>query len=138
MFKLFVLTFLVGAAVGVAGTLFGPRFVDPYLPDSWRTSRLKEIGGEVVRKQQEGDRLLLMVETPQGVLLATIKERMTEINLLVEEGDTLMLSLDEYKPFVEDPVVRKVSKQTGAGQPAVPRPSPPPEGEDQPGTQAGG
>lgn len=98
--------------MGVAGTLLGPRFASPYLPEVIR-GKTELVEGVVVRKQQEPDRLLLTVVSERGAILATFRKKVAEINLLVEEGDTLTLALSGYRPFVDDPRVERVRKQKG-------------------------
>jgi hypothetical protein len=68
------------------------------------------VEGIVVKKQQEVDRLLLTISAPEGAILATFKQKVTEIALLVDEGDTVSMNLRRYEPFVEDPTVVRVRK----------------------------
>jgi hypothetical protein len=105
-----VLVFVVGIAVGAAGAVYGPRWAEPYLPEGLR-AKVELVEGEIVRKQREGERLLLTVVTPEGALLASFKTRVTEITLLADEGDRVTLALPRYVPFVEDPVIRGVKKE---------------------------
>lgn len=113
---------VAGLVVGVVVTLLGPDAVRPYLPDSLRSERLR-IGGEVLKKRIEADRLLLTVETDSGAMLATFRRRTSAIDLLVEPGDSVTLTLDRYRPFVEDPGLQGVRKgRSGAsgGEPPAP------------------
>lgn len=113
---------VAGLVVGVAVTLLGPDAVRPYLPDSLRSERLR-IGGEVLKKRIEDDRLLLTVETDSGAMLATFRRRISAIDLLVEPGDSVTLTLDRYRPFVGDPGLQGVRKgRSGApgGEPPGP------------------
>ena len=117
---LITLAFLAGLALGVSGTILAPRLAGPYLPASIR-GKTEVIDGEVARKLREQDRLLLTVLTRQGAILATFKKRVTEIDLLIDEGDTLTLALTRYAPFVEDPVLERVRKRAaGPEDPAPP------------------
>jgi len=62
-------------------------------------------------KQRKGDRLLLTVQTSDGTILATFKKKITEIDLLVAEGDMLTLARTGYRAFMEDPPIGRVRKQ---------------------------
>lgn len=110
-----LLAFLLGVALGAAVALFAPRFLGPYLPASIAGGG-ETVEGEVLGKRLEGERLLLTVETPRGAVLATFRDRVAEIDLLVEEGDSVALGLGRYRPFVDDPDVegvRKAAARTG-------------------------
>ncbi len=109
---LILVAFALGLGVGVAGTLLGPRFAGPYLPEVIR-GKTELVEGIVARKQQEPDRLLLTVVSERGAILATFRKKIAEINLLVEEGDTVTLALSGYRPFVDDPRLERVRKQKG-------------------------
>src|SRR4030095_15971926 len=95
----------------------GPELAAPYLPDAFRIKKTEKVAGEVIRKQREGDRLLLTVQTSQGTVLATFKRRVAEIDLLVQQGDALTMAVSRYAPFVEDPAIERVRKQDVAAQP---------------------
>lgn len=101
--------FLAGVALGVAAALLVPRYVTPYLPAPFRAGELR-VQGPVLAEQQEEDRLLLTVETEQGAMLATFRQQVSEISLLVDEGDTVTLGVREYRPFVENPTLVGVWK----------------------------
>lgn len=106
---------LIGVAVGVTGTLFLPSLVAPYLPAVLRPDR-QEVRGLVLEKSRESDpdRLLLTVESERGSMLATFRNQVAELDLLVSEGDSVTLSLGEYRPFVDDPSVRGVRRNPGS------------------------
>ena len=117
---------LIGVALGVSGTILAPKFADPYLPQSFR-AKTEVVEGEVDRKLREQDRLLLTVQTSQGTVLATFKQKVAEIDLLVQKGDTVTLALRRYEPFVEDPAIERVrklqpTKPEAAKQEPIPRP----------------
>ena len=120
-----LLTLVVGIALGVAGTILGPRLAGPYLPEVVR-GKTELVEGRVVRKQQEPDRLLLTVVSERGAILATFRHKITEINLLVDQGDTVTLALAGYQPFVDDPPIRRVQKQKPEGTAGSGAGSPPP------------
>lgn len=100
---------VAGIVLGVAAALLVPRFVTPYLPAPFRAGELR-VQGPVLAEQQEEDRLLLTVETEQGAILATFRQQVSEIALLVDEGDTVTLGVREYRPFVRDPTLVGVYK----------------------------
>ncbi len=67
-------TLLVGAALGVAGTVYVPPRVDPYLPKELRL-KARVVEGQVVQKQRESNRVLVKIQTDQGVILAAFTKR---------------------------------------------------------------
>ena len=103
-------TFLLGLVLGITGTMLGPRVLEPYLPAAIRGD-LEGIEGEVMSKQRKGDRLLLTVQTSEGAILATFRKKLTEIDLLVAEGDMLTLARTGYRAFMDDPAIGRVRKQ---------------------------
>jgi hypothetical protein len=115
----FFFPLLVGIVVGVLGTIYLPGYVRPYLPE-WIAGKTVVVKGTVEAKQKKDNVLLLTVETPQGVLLATFKRKVDEINLLINEKDSIEFTLPKYAPFIEDPRIVRVVK----GQQAVPEPVP--------------
>ena len=134
-----VLILLIGVALGVTGTILAPKLAGPYLPESFR-AKSQVVEGEVERKLREQDRLLLTVQTSQGTVLATFKQKVAEIDLLVQKGDTLTLALRRYEPFVEDPAIERVRKQEAAKpEPAKQESATRPKGsEPSPPTTGGG
>lgn len=107
--KIIILIFLIGVILGIGGTIFVPNLIAPYLPEVIH-SKGTAVGGVVIAKQQKAAWLLLTVNTPQGAILATFKKKVAEIELLVEKGDTIVLLLREYKPFVDNPIIKQVTK----------------------------
>ncbi|MEJ2183705.1 MAG: hypothetical protein P8Y66_09285 [Nitrospirota bacterium] len=103
------ITLLVGIAIGVAGVLLAPRYLEPYMPSIIK-SKGQDIEGRVTAKEKEHDKLLVTVLTEQGAVLVTFTKKVPEINLLVNEGDRVTLSLPGYKPFVQDPSIVRVRK----------------------------
>ena len=114
---LIFLIFLVGIAVGIGGTMVAPDMVGPYLPAALKVNKTVTVEGEVIRKVREGDHLLLTVQTTQGTVLATFRKKVAEIELLVQQGDTLTLTVSRYEPFVSDPAIERVRKQDLALRP---------------------
>jgi len=103
-----VIILILGIGLGVAGVIYGPKYIKPYLP--MRADNGTPVEGTVKAKQLEQARLLLTISTSEGAVLATFTEKMAEINLLVDKGDAITLSLKEYSPFVDNPPIRKVMK----------------------------
>ena len=121
-------TLLTGVILGIGAATMGPVVVAPYLP--------KSIGGqgermqaEVLRKQRDANRLLLKVGTAQGPMLVTFTQKVAELDLLLEPGDTLTLITTGYATFVEDPTLDRVQRPSGAGL----APFPPPGSSSSPG-----
>ncbi len=54
----------------------------------------------------------MTVTTQDGTILATFRKQVPEIDLLVEEQDSVTLDVKQYEPFVTDPPVIKVNKIT--------------------------
>lgn len=104
-----IIIFLIGLLLGVLATVFAPRYLGDYLPGSIG-GKDANVTGVVTRKLAEDTRLLLTVVTDSGAVLATFTDRKAEIDLLVEEGDSVTFSLAAYSPFVDDPRVGRVAK----------------------------
>lgn len=104
-----LIVFLVGLAIGLAGALLVPRYLGTYLPAGLGGGR-ETLEGPVLGKRQEDGRLLLTVDARQGAVLATFSERVAEIDLLVDVGDTVTLGVAGYEPFIDDPAFRGIRK----------------------------
>ena len=104
-----IVTLLVGAALGVAGTVYVPPRVDPYLPKELRLKG-RVVEGQVVGKQRDGARVLVKIQTDQGMILAAFTKRAPEIDLLVEPGATIALALPNDAPVVDDPAIESVKR----------------------------
>ena len=109
---------LVGVGVGVAVPKFLSPTLGPYLPPALQ-DQSTPVEGTVVRKSREEGRLLLTVSTPRGALLSTFTKQIPEIDLLVEEGDSVTLGISHYEPFVKDPIVKGVMKPDMAKEHSV-------------------
>lgn len=104
-----LLVLLVGIAIGVAATVYGPGYVEPLLP--WVGKSAKGgIEGQVTQKRLERDRLLVTLKASEGMILVTFREKVPEIDLLVEKGDMVTLKIKGYRPFVDDPGINMVRK----------------------------
>jgi hypothetical protein len=115
--------FLFGLVLGIVGTIFLPDFVRPYIPQ-WATGTAIVVKGTIAAKQKKENVLLLTVETPEGMLLATFKRKVDEINLLVNEKDTIEFTLPKYMPFIDDPKIIRVVKEQQAAPGPVPAAKP--------------
>lgn len=111
--------FLAGLVLGIVAAIFVPALVRPYIPE-WITGKTIVVKGTVAAKQKKENVLLLTVDTPEGVLLATFKKKVDEINLLINEHDSIEFTLPKYMPFIDDPKIIRVVKE----QQAAPEPSP--------------
>lgn len=116
-------TLLTGMGLGVAGTLLLPPVAETYLPDLLGRTPLVE--GQVIKKQREPDRVLLKVQTDHGPVLATFTRKVAEIDLLVEQGDVILLRLPRDRTFVDDPGLERVKRVA----PTPPVGGPPPVGQ---------
>ena len=116
--------FILGLVLGILGTIFLPNYVRPYIPE-WVTGKaVVVVKGTVAAKQKKEDVLLLTVETPEGVLLATFKKKVDEINLLINEKDAIEFTLPKYMPFIEDPKIIRVVKEQQPAPAPVPEAKP--------------
>lgn len=106
--KIGALGFLAGLVVGVTAMVVIPRFAGPYLPQALKPGT--SVQGVVAAKQREPDRLLLTVRSKEGSTLVTFTKKIPEIDLLVEQTDSIVLSMTHYRPFVENPEILKVGK----------------------------
>ena len=106
---------LTGLVLGVLGTIFIPDLVRPYLPEMMRGENV-EVSGIVEAKSREADRLLLTIAGSSGAVLVTYTRQIPEMDLLIEPGDSVILAVREYAPFVEDPAVRRVQKASSTIQ----------------------
>ncbi len=104
---------LGGIVVGVLGTVFLPRFADPYMPDGLRGAQ-QEVVGLVEAKSAEADRLLLTIGSEAGAMLVAYSKNVAEIDLLIDVGDSVVLVVAEYAPFMNDAKIRRVMKRRNA------------------------
>jgi hypothetical protein len=103
----------------VAAALLVPRYVTPHLPPALGGG-LVTVEGNVLDKQRESGRLLLTLDSERGAMLATFRDRISELDLLVGPGDRVTLAMREFRPFVDGP--RLVGVQKGEWEGRVPRP----------------
>ena len=100
---------VIGMAMGALGAVFLPGLAGPYLPDALRGEQV-QVAGVVEAKATEGTRLLLTVGSEAGATLVTFRDEIAEIDLLVSVGDSVLLSVDEYAPFIDDAKISRVMK----------------------------
>lgn len=130
--KRILLTLLLGVAVGALGMFLLPRYFGPLLPDFLKPEQ-RLVEGLVVAKRLAPEGLLLTIETPEGAVLATFSGRTEEIDLLVDQGDSIAFELKMYEPFLQDPDIARVRKagslppEPPAEPEAVSAPEPMPE-----------
>ncbi len=103
-----VVIIIVGIAVLI--NIYSPQ-IKSYIPSGF-TSPGKVLEGKVIAKKRLDGALLLTVNTPEGATLITYKKKIDEIDLLVSVGDTIEFSHISYKPFLKDPVITRVRKET--------------------------
>ena len=119
--------FLIGVVVGVGLANRGPALVTQYLPKTGSGSG-EHVEGQVVRKQRDGNRLLVKVSTAQGPMLVTFTQKVPDLEVLLDSGDTVTLVIPGYATFVDDPILERVkepARAQGASPPASPGPPSP-------------
>jgi len=105
--------FLAGLLLGIAGTVFLPGLLSPYLPAVFGGNR-ELLTGPILAEERDGDRLLLTVQAEPGAFIASFTQRVAEIAMLVAPGDTVTLAVDDYDPFIEDPDFEGVRKSSAS------------------------
>ena len=118
-----ICTLLVGIVVGAGVANRGPALVVPYLPKAV-SGPGEHIDGQVVRKQRDGNRLLVKISTAQGPMLVTFTQKVADLDVLLDSGDTVTLGTPGYATFVDDPVLERV-KEPGRAQSPSPPSTPP-------------
>ncbi len=113
-----IVPFVFGLVLGILCTIYLPKYVRPYLPESL-VGKETVVKGTVAAKDKKGEVLLLTVNTPDGALLATFGKKADEVNLLINEKDEVFFILPKYMPFIDDPKIIRVVKE----QQAVPAPA---------------
>jgi hypothetical protein len=117
--------FVVGAIVGAGVANKGAGLIAAYVPKAVSAPR-ERIEGQVVRKQRDGNRLLVKVSTAQGPMLVTFTEKVADLDVLLDSGDTVTLLTRGYATFVEDPGLDRVKEPARAPSPPPPPTSPSP------------
>jgi len=116
--------FVFGLILGILCTIYLPKYVGPYLPESM-AGKENVVKGTVAAKEKKADTLLLTVNTPEGALLAKFKKKAEEVNLLVNEKDEIQFTLPKYLPFIDDPKIIRVVKEQEAVPTTVEAPAAP-------------
>ena len=124
--------FCVGLGLGLSGPILATQYMEPFMP-GFLKKPLHPLEGIVTHKQRDQDRLLMTVRTEDGTILATFRKQVAEIDLLVEEQDSITLDVRKYEPFVSDPLVLKVNKEV----PQVQSPNPAPTSHPPSSTEQG-
>ena len=101
--------FFLGFGLGLSGPMLASQYLDPYLP-AFLKETMHPLEGSVTHKQRQQDRLLITITTQDGTILATFQQQVPEIDLLIEERDLVTLDVPQYKPFIHDPPVIRVTK----------------------------
>jgi hypothetical protein len=110
--------FIFGLLLGILCTIYLPEYAQPYLPE-FMAGNETMLKGTVIVKEKRGEALLLTVSTPEGALLATFKQKIGEIDLLIKEKDEVQFTLPNYAPFIDDPkIIRVVKEQQAVTAPA--------------------
>jgi TOBE domain-containing protein len=91
--------------------------IAPYFPKAGGGSG-EHIEGQVVRKQRDGNRLLVKITTAQGPILVAFNQKVADLDVLLEPGDTVTLMMPGYATFVEDPVFERIKAPSPAKPPA--------------------
>jgi|SRR5215471_11039023 len=121
-------TLIVGVVLGLGIATKGPALLSAYLPKSINAPS-ERIEGEVVRKQRDANRLLVKITTPQGPALVTFTQKVADLDVLLDPGDTVILASAGYATFIDDPVLERVQRRDA---PNAPRPSAPSGGAQNP------
>lgn len=123
---LYFLTFFIGLAVGVTVAFKSPNTIYPHLPGAI-TGKAKTIEGTVLKKELNGQSLLISIDTEKGALVASFSRKVRETDLLVDAGNTIHFVISEYEPFIRNPVITRIEKTTVATRPEVFMPAEPAE-----------
>ena len=109
-------TFIVVVVSGFSVASRGPALIAPYVHKASRGAG-EHIEGQVVRKQREGNRLLVKISTAQGPMLVTFTQKVADLDVLLDPGDIVTLMIPGYATFVEDPVFERIKTPAPAKTP---------------------
>lgn len=113
---LYFLSFVIGLTVGVTVAFKSPNIIYPHLPEAI-TGKVKTIEGIVLKKELNGQSLLISIDTERGALVATFTRKVRETDLLIDTGNAVHVVINEYEPFIRNPVITRVEKTMAASQP---------------------
>jgi hypothetical protein len=114
------LPLLIGIILGIGIATRGPTVIAPYLPKAVGGSSAR-IEGQVVRKQRDGNRLLVKVDTVQGPMLVVFTEKASDLDVLLDPGDRVtLLTQGGYRTFVDDPTLERVTGPSRSQPATVP------------------
>jgi hypothetical protein len=113
-------TLAVGFVLGIGAATRGSTLVAPYLYKAV-SGPGEHLEGQVVRKQRDGNRLLVKVATAQGPMLVAFTQKVPDLDVLLDAGDVVTLLSPGYATFVDDPILERVKGPRGE----VTSPSPP-------------
>lgn len=94
--------FLIGLVVGIAGALIVPSLLT------------EDFEGTVTGKKRLRDRLMVMINMPQGEVIATFTEKVGQIDFLIRPGDQVALGLAKYEVLVDNPPLAGVKRVDGS------------------------
>jgi hypothetical protein len=120
-----ICVFVAGVVAGVGLASRGPALLAPYLPKA-AGGPGEHVEGQVVRKQRDGTRLLVKVTTAQGPMLVTFTQKVPDLDVLLDAGDTVALVIPGYATFIEDPILERVKGAARTETPSPPASSSPP------------
>jgi hypothetical protein len=112
-----ICTFLGGAVVGGGLANRGSTLIASYLPKAVSGAG-ERLEGQVVRKQRDGNRLLVKITTAQGPMLVTFTQKVADLEVLLDAGDTVTLVIPGYATFVDDPMLERVKEPARAQSPS--------------------
>ncbi len=94
--------FLIGLVVGTAGALMVPELLT------------EDFAGTVTGKKRLRDRLMVMINMPQGEVIATFTDKIGQIDFLIRPGDEVALGLAKYEVLVDNPPLVGVKRVDGS------------------------
>jgi len=110
-------TFVVGAVVGGGLANKGATLIASYFPKAVSGAG-EHLEGQVVRKQRDGNHLLVKITTAQGPMLVTFTQKVADLDVLLDAGETVTLVTPGYATFVDDPILERVKEPAGVQAPS--------------------
>jgi hypothetical protein len=93
--------------------------IAPYLPKAV-IGPGERIEGQVVRKQRDGNLLLVKVTTAQGPTLVTFTQKVPDLDVLLATGDAVTLVIPGYATFINVPILERVKEAARTKTPSSP------------------